>query len=136
MILVLQLQLRKATGGVSVGDDTHDLRVVALLLSKILDALTGSDRLRDALGVGVDTVRGNFLCPALAVHIVEIGVDLLPDASVDGEVGQLLPTIVDIHFTEGFFLTAGGKSGGREHTQHRDQHQQQCDQSFFHVRSS
>ena len=135
VIFVFQLQLRKAAGGIPVGDDAHDLRVAAFLLGHILDALAGSHCPRDALGVGVDAVGRNFLRSALAVHIVEIGIDQLPDASVDGEIREFLLAVVDIDFTKGFLLAAGGKSGGREHPQHHDHQQQHGDQSFFHSAS-
>ena len=132
MVFILQLQLRKAAGGIPVGDDAHDLRVVAFLLGHILDALAGSHCLRYTLGVGVDAVGGNFFRSALAVHIVEIGIDQLTDAAIDGEIGEFLFSVVNIDFAQGFLLAAGGKSGGREHPQHHDHQQQHGDQSFFH----
>ena len=133
VIFVFQLQLRKAASGIPVGDDAHDLRVAAFFLGHVFDALAGSHRLRDALGVGVDAVGRDLLRFSVGTHIIEIGVDQFPDASVDGEVREFLLTVVDIDFTKGFLLAAGGKSGGREHPQHHDHQQQHGDQSFFHV---
>ena len=135
VIFVFQLQLRKAASGIPVGDDAHDLRVAAFFLGHVFDALAGSHRLRDALGVGVDAVGRDLLRFSVGTHIIEIGVDQFPDASVDGEVREFLLTVVDIDFTKGFLLAAGGKSGGREHPQHHDHQQQHGDQSFFHSAS-
>ena len=64
--------------------------------------------------------------------MVEIGVDQLTDSPVDGEVRELLLSVVDIDLAQGFLLTAGGKGRGREHSQHHDHQQQHGDQSFFH----
>ena len=41
--------------------------------------------------------------------MVEIGVDQLTDSPVDGEVGELLFSVVDIDLAQSFLLTAGGK---------------------------
>ena len=132
MVFILQLQLRKAAGGVSVGDDAHDLRIAAFLLGHILDTLAGGHSLRHTRCIRIDAVRGDLLCPAVAVHIIKIGIDQLTDAAIDGEIGELLLAVVDIDFAKSFLLTAGGKGGGREHPQHHDHQQQHGDQSFFH----
>ena len=132
VIFVFQLQLRKAAGGIPVGDDTHDLRIAALFLCKILDTLAGGHGLRYTLGVGVDAVGGDLLRPAVAVHIIKIGIDQLTDAAIDGEIGEFLFSVVNIDFAQGFLLAAGGKGRGREHPQHHDHQQQHGDQSFFH----
>ena len=136
VILVLQLQQRKAASGITVGDDPHDLRITALLLGEILDALAGGHGLRYSLGVGIDAVCGELLRVAVPVHIVEIGVDQLTDTAIDGKVGERLSTVIDVDFPKGFLLAAGGKCGGGQHTQHHDHHEEQCGQSFFHVHSS
>ena len=44
--------------------------------------------------------------------MVKIGIDQLTDSPVDGEVGELLLSVVDIDLAQGFLLAAGGKSGG------------------------
>ena len=67
--------------------------------------------------------------------MVEIGVDQLTDAAIDGEVGELLFSVVDIDFAQGFLLAAGGKGRDGEHPQHHDHQQQHGDQSFFHSAS-
>ena len=135
MVLVFQLQLRKATGGIPVGDDAHDLRIVALFLGDVFDTLAGAYRLRDAVNIRIDAVGRNLLVFSVGIHMVEIGVDQLTDSPVDGEVRELLLSVVDIDFAQGFLLTAGGKGRGREHSQHHDHQQQHGDQSFFHSAS-
>ena len=133
VVLVLQLQLRKAAGRVSAGDDTHDLRIAALFLGDVFDALAGAYRLRDAVNIRIDAVGRNFFRPAVCIHMVEIGVDQLTDAAIDGEVGELLFSVVDIDFAQGFLLAAGGKGRDGEHPQHHYQHKKHRNQSFFHV---
>ena len=132
VIFVFQLQLRKATGGIPVGDDAHDLRVTAFFLGDVFDTLAGGHGLRHTRCIRIDAVRGNLLRPAVGIHMVEIGIDQLTDAAIDGEIGELLFSVVNIDFAQGFLLAAGGKSGGREHPQHHDHQQQHGDQSFFH----
>ena len=133
VIFVFQLQFRKAAGGIAVGDDTHDLRIVALFLGHILDALAGAYRLRHTRCIRIDAVGRDLLRFSVGTHMVKIGIDQLTDSPVDGEVGELLLSVVDIDLAQGFLLAAGGKSGGREHPQHHDHQQQHGDQSFFHV---
>ena len=67
--------------------------------------------------------------------MVEIGIDQLTDSPVDGEVGELLLSVVDIDLAQGFLLAAGGKGRDGEHPQHHDHQQQHGDQSFFHSAS-
>ena len=133
VVLVLQLQLRKAAGRVSAGDDTHDLRIAALFLGDVFDALAGAYRLRDAVNIRIDAVRGNLLRPAVGIHMVKIGIDQLTDSPVDGEVGELLLSVVNIDFAQGFLLAAGGKGRDGEHPQHHYQRKEHGNQSFFHV---
>ena len=133
VVLVFQLQLRKAAGGIAVGDDAHDLRIVALFLGDVFDALAGAYRLRHTCCIRIDAVRGNLLCPAVGIHMVEIGIDQLTDSPVDGEVGELLLSVVDIDLAQGFLLAAGGKGRDGEHPQHHYQHKKHRNQSFFHV---
>ena len=133
VVLVLQLQLRKAAGRVSAGDDTHDLRIAALFLGDVFDALAGAYRLRDAVNIRIDAVRRNFFRPAVGIHMVEIGVDQLTDSPVDGEIGELLFSVVNIDFAKSFLLAAGGKGRDGEHPQHHYQCKESGNQSFFHV---
>ena len=135
VIFVFQLQFRKAAGGIPVGDDAHDLRVAAFFLGHVFDTLAGGHGLRHTRCIRIDAVGRDLLRFSVGTHIIEIGVDQFPDASVDGEVREFLLTVVDIDFTKGFLLAAGGKSGGREHPQHHDHQQQHGDQSFFHSAS-
>ena len=133
MVLVFQLQLRKATGGIAVGDDTHDLRIVALFLGDVFDALAGAYRLRHTCCIRIDAVGRNLLVFSVGIHMVEIGVDQLTDSPVDGEVGELLLSVVNIDFAQGFLLAAGGKGRDGEHPQHHYQRKEHGNQSFFHV---
>ena len=133
MVLVFQLQLRKATGGIPVGDDTHDLRIVALFLGDVFDTLAGAYRLRHTRCIRIDAVRGDLLRPAVGIHMVEIGIDQLTDAPVDGEVGELLFSVVDIDLAQSLLLAADGKGRNGEHPQHHYQCKEHGNQSFFHV---
>ena len=42
--------------------------------------------------------------------MVEIGIDQLTDSPVNGEVGELLFSVVNIDFAQGFLLAAGGRA--------------------------
>ena len=133
VIFVFQLQFRKAAGGIPVGDDAHDLRVTAFFLGDVFDTLAGGHGLRHTRCIRIDAVRGNLLRPAVGIHMVEIGIDQLTDAAIDGEIGEFLFSVVNIDLAQGFLPAAGGKGRGREHPQHHHQHKKHGNQSFFHV---
>ena len=121
VIFVLQLELTKPSGGVAVSHDAHDLGVTGLLLGQILDALAGGHRLRDALGVGIDAVSRDLFHLPGAGNIIIIGIDLLPDPPVDGQIGHCRAAVEDVHLTERLLLGAGG--GGEAGAEAQERHE-------------
>ena len=132
VILILQLQLTQAAVRIAVCNDTHDLGIAGNILSQIFNALAFGYALGNTLGVGVDAVGGDFLCLPLAVHIVIVSVDLLTDASVDGQIGQPVAAIVNVHLAQCLFFGCCGKGGCGEHSQHRNQNEKQGNNPFLH----
>ena len=132
LILVFQLQLAKAAMGISVGDDAHDLGVCANFFSQILDAFALGNCLRHTFGVGIHTIGGDLLGVAVPVHIVVIGVDQLTDPAVDGQVTQLLATVIDVHFAERFLDRVSGGGDAGEHSQQHDDREKHRKDSLFH----
>ena len=65
--------------------------------------------------------------------MVEISIDQLTDSPVDGEVGELLFSVVDIDLAQSLLLAAGGKDRDWEHPQHHYQRKEHGNHSFFHV---
>ena len=98
VVLILQLQLAQTAVRVAVCNDTHDLGIAGNFLGQIFNAFALLHALGDTLRVGVDAVGGDFFCLPLAVHIVVVSVDLLTDTSVDGQIGQPVAAIVNVHF--------------------------------------
>ena len=132
VVLVLQLQLAQTAMRIAVCNDTHDLRIAGNFIGQIFNALAFGYALGNALGVGVDAVGGDFLCLPLAVHIVIVSVDLLTDASVDGQIGQPVAAIVNVHLAQCLFFGSCGKGGCGEHSQHRNQNEKQGNNPFLH----
>ena len=118
--------------GIAVCDDAHDLGIAADLLSHVLDALTFGHGLGNTHGVGIHAIGRDLLGIAVAVHIVVIGVDQGADPAVDGQVTQLLATVIDVHFAERFFdrVSSGGDAG--EHSQQHDDREKHRKDSLFH----
>ena len=118
--------------GIAVGDDAHDLGICADLFGKILDAFTLGHGLGNALGIGIDAIGGDLLGIAVAVHIVVIGVDQLTDPAVDGQVTQLLTTVIDVHFAKCFLDRIGGGGNAGEHPQQHHDREKHRKDSFLH----
>ena len=133
VIFVFQLQFRKAAGGIAVGDDAHDLRVAAFFLGHVFDTLAGGHGLRHTRCIRIDAVGRDLLRFSVGTHIIKIGVDQFPDASVDGEIREFLLTVVNIDLAQSLLLAAGGKDRDWEHPQHHYQRKEHGNHSFFHV---
>ena len=117
---------------VAVCNDTHDLGIAGNFLGQIFNAFALFHALGDTLRVGVDAVGGDFFCLSLAVHIVVVSVDLLTDTSVDGQIGQPVAAIVNVHLAQCLFFGCCGKGGCGEHSQHRNQNEKQGNNPFLH----
>ena len=132
VVLILQLQLAQTAMRVAVCNDTHDLGIAGNFLGQIFNAFALFHALGDTFRVGVDAVGGDFFCLPLAVHIVVVSVDLLTDASVDGQIGQPVAAIVNVHLAQCLFFGCCGKGGCGEHSQHRNQNEKQGNNPFLH----
>jgi hypothetical protein len=55
-----------------------------------------------------------------------------PDASVDGQIGQPVAAIVNVHLAQCLFFGCCGKGGCGEHSQHRNQNEKQGNNPFLH----
>lgn len=132
LMFVLQLEFGKTARGIPICNDAHDLGIAAFLLSKILDALTRRNSLRDSLRGWIDTISGDFFGLALAVHIIEVSVALLANASIHRQVIHLITAVENVHFAQGLFFGIRSQRSAGEHPQHGHQYQKQRDQSFFH----
>ena len=132
LILILKLQLTKASMGIAVGNDTDDFGIAADLLCQVLDALPFCHGLRHALGVGVDAVRRNLLRLAIAVDVVVVRIDELADSAINGKVTKLRATIVDVHFAQRFLhgTCSEGRSG--DHAEDHDDGEQHTHYACFH----
>ena len=132
VVLILQLQLAQTAMRVAVCNDTHDLGIAGNFLGQIFNAFALRNGLGNTLRVGVDAVGGDFFCLPLAVHIVVVSVDLLTDTSVDGQIGQPVAAIVNVHLAQCLFFGRCGKGGCGEHSQHRNQNEKQGNNPFLH----
>ena len=110
---------------VAVGDNAHHLGVACPFLCQILDALAGAHGLRNAVLVWVDAVGRGLLLRAVVGIIEKIGIDLLSDGAVDGEIAQLILSIVDTDLAQGLLLTVCGKGRRREDTKKGHENQEQ-----------
>ena len=134
-VFVLQSQLSQAPVGVAVGDDAHHLGVAGPFVCKILDTLPNAHRLRNALDVGVHAVGWDLFHLSLGVLILKIGIFLGPNPAIDGQVGQLIAAVVDVHLAQCFLLRVGGKGSGGKDAQDRHKGQKQRQDTFFHKAS-
>ena len=125
LVLIVQLQLAQAAVWVAVGDNAHHLGVACPFLCQILDALAGAHGLRNAVLGWVDAVGRGLLLRAIVGLIEKIGIDLLSDGAVDGEITQLILSIVDIDLAQGLLLTVCGKGRRREDTKKGHENQEQ-----------
>ena len=125
LVLIVQLQLAQAAVWVAVGDNAHHLGVACPFLCQILDALAGAHGLRNAVLVWVDAVGRGLLLRAIVGLIEKIGIDLLSDGAVDGEIAQLILSIVDTDLAQGLLLTVCGKGRRREDTKKGHENQEQ-----------
>ena len=123
LLHIVQAQLFQAAVGISIAHNAHDLGVCGLILCQVFDGLPGAHHLGDAIGGGVDAVGGDLLYSCwrivLKIHIIEF-----LHSAIDGQVGQLLPTIIDAYLAQCFFRRVGCQSRPREHP-HQGDHQQQ-----------
>ena len=124
LVDILQPQGFNGLVGVAGCHDAEHLGVRVLLVGQILDAGPLGNGLGNTGGVGVHAVGGDLSGSARLIREVVVGVDLLPDPSVDGEVGHLLAVVIDIDIAQGLLLAGGGQGGG-EHSQHCDQRQEE-----------
>ena len=104
MVLILKTQLTQAAVGVATGDNACDLGIGRLFIGQILNAFTLSYGLRHTLVIGVHTVGRNFLNGTAGGNMVIVGIDLLPDSSVDRQIRHLDAAVVDVDLTERFLL--------------------------------
>ena len=132
LVLILKTQLTKASGWVSVGDNTNDLGIAADFLREVFDTLALRHRLRHTLGIGIDTVRRDFLGIAVAVNIVVVGINQLPHSAVDGQIAQRVATVIDVHLTQSFLHRAGSGGDTGEHSKQHDNREEHGYYSFFH----
>ena len=120
MVLVLKAQFTQSAVGITAGNDTCDLGIGRLFIGQILNAFALSYRLRNALIIGIHTVGRNLLNRAGGGNMIVVGIDLLPDTSVDRQIRHRYAAIVDVDLAERFRFTTCGKRGGREHTEKHD----------------
>ena len=118
--------------GISVGDNTDDFRIATDLFSQVLDALPFCHSLGHALGVGIDTVRRDLLRLAVTVYVVVVGINEISDTTIDGQIGQVCSTIVDVHFAQRFLhgTCSEGRSG--DHAEDHDDGEQHTHYACFH----
>ena len=132
LILILKLQLAKASMRIAICDDTNDFGIASDLLSQVLDALPFRDGLRHALSVGIDTVRRDLLRLAIAVDVVVVRIDELANSAIDGKIAQRSATIVDVHFTKRFLHGTCSEGGSGDHAENHDDGEQHTHYACFH----
>ena len=93
--------------------DAHHLGVAGLLIGDILDALAGRHGLGNAHDGGIDAVGGGLSDPAVGAMVDIVGVLLLSDSAVDGQVAHLLAAVEDVDFPQSVFHSRGGQGGER-----------------------
>ena len=106
--------------GVTVGDNAHHLGIAGAFLRKIFNAFAGFYLLGNTFEIRIHTICRNFFgCPIIAL-IHEIGVVLLLDSAVDGQITQLISAVINVHFAQRRFYTIRGPSGGRKNSKQQN----------------
>ncbi|MPN11599.1 hypothetical protein SDC9_158902 [bioreactor metagenome] len=73
--------------GIAVGDDAHNLRVVAGFIGNILDAFALSHTLGYPRCIGIDAIGRDFLHRTAGGGVIKIGVALGSGNAVHAEIG-------------------------------------------------
>ena len=125
LVLVVQVQFSQTAVGVAIGDDAHHLGVAGSLLGQIFDALTGAHGLGHAVLIWIHTVRRRFLGSPVVGLVKKIGINLLADRAVDGEIPQLVVAVIDVDLAQRGLHAVGGKGPGGQQAQGDDKSQEQ-----------
>ena len=125
MILVVQVQFPQAAVGIAVRNDAHHLGIAGLFLSQIFDALTGAHGLGHAVLIWIHTVRRRLLGSPVVGLVKKIGINLLADRAVDGEIPQLVVAVIDVDLAQRGLHAVGGKGPGGQQAQGDDESQEQ-----------
>ena len=83
MVFILKAQFTQATVWITTGNNACDLGIGRLFIGQILNAFAYAYGLRNSLNIGVHTIRRDFFNRSGRGDMVVVGIDLLPDSSVD-----------------------------------------------------
>ena len=125
LILVVQAQFPQAAVGIAVGNDTHHLGIAGFFLGQIFDALTGAHSLGHAVLIWIHAVRRRLLGSPVVGLVKKIGINLLADRAVDGEIPQLVVAVIDVDLAQRGLHAVGGKGPGGQQAQGDDKSQEQ-----------